>query len=142
MKKLLVLLGCVVLALGLFSPAQAASVQFYLDAAPNASGSPLWPAFRDAAYSSIYNGTFVNQAHSSNPANLGTGNYDVQDYTVYSFGDLGKRLMAFYYNPEKDLVPIDQDARPVEQQVENVDRPSQLLDCTADLFIFFHYVRL
>jgi len=74
-------------------------VNLYLDTAPNASGSPAWPAFRDASYASIYAKTFVNQVHSYNAANIGTLNYEAEDYCVYSFGDLGKRLHAFYYIP-------------------------------------------
>jgi hypothetical protein len=77
----------------------AGTVDLYLDTAPNASGSSLWPAFRDAAYADIAAGTFVNQEHSNIAANEGTLNYDVSDYMVYSFGDLGNRLHAFYFIP-------------------------------------------
>ena len=79
--------------------AAADPVGLYLDTAPNASGSPNWPAFRDAIYASIYAGTFVSQANSHVAGNIGTLGYDVQDYMVYSFGDLGSRLHAFYYIP-------------------------------------------
>lgn len=74
-------------------------VNFYVDAAPNVYGSSLWPAFRDAAYSRLANGTAVNMANSYNPANVGTTNFDIRDAVVYSFGDLGKRLHFFYYVP-------------------------------------------
>ncbi len=106
MKKF-VLVVFLVMALGAFTSAGAAvTVNLYLDTAPNASGSPLWPAFRDAAYASIYNGTFTNQANSHNPANVGTYNYDVLDYMVYSFGDLGSRLHAFYYIPGQTVASL------------------------------------
>ena len=101
MKKLYLLLA--VIAVGLFTLTTANAgpvpVNLYLDTAPNASGSSLWQPFRDASYASIYAGTFINQAHSGIAANTGTLNYDVADYMVYSFGDLGKRLHAFYYIP-------------------------------------------
>jgi len=99
MKKFYLLLACVLIGSLTISTVHAGPVELYLDTAPNASGSPSWPAFRDASYASIYDDNFVNQAHSSNAANIGTLNYEVADYLVYSFGDLGKRLHAFYYIP-------------------------------------------
>jgi hypothetical protein len=97
----LVVVACGAVLLGACLGAQSAlaSVGLYLDTAPNASGSSLWPAFRDATYTAIYGGTFVSQGHSTDAANVGTLDYDVSDYMVYSFGDLGKRLHAFYYIP-------------------------------------------
>lgn len=100
MKRFLILLTVLVMVFGVFSAANADTVNLYLDTAPNASGSPAWPAFRDAAYASIFNGTFINQANSNNSGNMGTLNYDVTDYMVYSFGDLGNRLHAFYWIPD------------------------------------------
>jgi hypothetical protein len=93
MKKLVTLLMVMIIA-GL---AVADPVQMYLDTAPN--GGSLFAAFRTAAQDSIYNGTFVNQANSFDAANAGTLNYEDEDYMVYSFGDLGKRLHSFYYIP-------------------------------------------
>jgi hypothetical protein len=98
-KKLAVSFFCLIMFVGVSSIANAFPVQLYLDTAPNASGSSQWPAFRDAAYAAIYNGTFVNQAHGLDSGNIGTLKYDARDYMVYSFGDLGKRLHAFYYVP-------------------------------------------
>ncbi len=99
MKRSFMFLGIVIALVGFVSAANAGPIVFYLDTAPNASGSSLWPAFRDAAYAKLYNGTFTNQEHSFDPANQGTQNYEPEDYMVYSFGDLGKRLHAFYYIP-------------------------------------------
>jgi len=87
------------MVVSVFSIANADPITFYLDTAPNAYGSPDWAPFRDAAYGSLYTGTFVNQAHSKDPLNAGTLNYAAEDFLVYSFGDLGKRLHAFYYVP-------------------------------------------
>ena len=107
MKKLLILLSFLIMAFGIALNADAALVDLYLDAAPNAYGSADWPAFRDAAYGSIYNGTFVSQAHSFNPANAGTLKYEAEDYLVYNFADFGKRLHAFYYIPGQTLASLD-----------------------------------
>lgn len=97
MKKALTLLSLCFVGILFVTTASGVGVQLYLDTAPNASGSPLWPGFRDATYADIYSGSFISQEHSNNPLNQGTLNYDVQDYMVYSFGDLGNRLHAFYY---------------------------------------------
>ena len=107
MKKVAILLGVLVMIFGFMSTANADSVNLFLDTAPNASGSPDWAPFRDAAYASIYNNVFVNQAHSFNATNIGTVKYEAEDYMVYSFGDLGKRLHAFYYIPGQTTASLD-----------------------------------
>jgi hypothetical protein len=100
MKKVFLLSAFIMMVFSAVASAMTVvPVELYLDTAPNAFGASSWPAFRDASFASIYNGTFVNQGHSHNPANANTLNYEVEDYFVYSFGDLGKRLMAFYYIP-------------------------------------------
>ena len=106
MKKLCILLAVLMVGFFTISAASANPVNLYLDTAPNASGSPAWPVFRDAAYAAIYNGTFINQANSYNAANAGTLNYEAEDYLVYSFGDLGKRLHAFYYIPGETIASL------------------------------------
>jgi len=98
MKRLM----CIAISVMAVTAVNANLVQLYLDTAPNTS-SPLWPAFRAAAEAAIYNGTFVNQANSNDSGNVGTLNYSVDDYMVYSFGDLGNRLHAFYYIPGETI---------------------------------------
>jgi len=105
MKKIIVT-GILAMIVGAFSSANATLVELYLNTAPNASGSPAWAPFRDAAYAGIYNDAFVNQANSFNPLNSGTLNYEAEDYMVYSFGNLGKRLHAFYYLPGETVASL------------------------------------
>lgn len=104
MRKLAVLVGLVLLAATL--PAAATNVNIYVDAAPNASGSLLWPAFRDAAYARLAGGTSVNMAYGFDSANVGTTNINIRDQVVYSFGDLGKRLHFFYYVPGETVASL------------------------------------
>lgn len=99
MKKAFLFFIAAMMVFSTVSSAGSLPVTLYLDTAPNANGSSSWPGFRDASYAEIFADTFVNQEHSFNTANIGTFNYEVQDYFVYSFGDLGKRLHAFYYIP-------------------------------------------
>jgi hypothetical protein len=102
MKKLTFL----VMLAALVVPAMAAEdVQLFLDTAPN--GGSAYTAFRAAAEAAIYNGTFINQAHSNDAGNVGTLNYCVQDYMVYSFGDKGSRLHAFYYIPGETTASLN-----------------------------------
>lgn len=96
----------VLMAVMVAATAQAGPILVGLDTAPNQYGDPAWPAFKAAAYAALYNGTFVNQAHSTNPANVGTTNYEITDAVVYSFGDLGKRLHAFYYVPGETIASL------------------------------------
>lgn len=96
--KRLVVVAAVVALTGLGSASGArADIIMGLDTAPNVYGSPDWAAFMNASYAALAGGAFVNQAHSTDPANIGTLNYEAADYMVYSFGDLGKRLHAFYF---------------------------------------------
>lgn len=98
MKRWIPLFLVILSIVGAATIGNASTVGLYLDTAPNLyAGTSGWPAFRDATYQSIYDGTFVSQAHSANPANIGTLNYEVEDYMVYSFNPYGKRLHAFYY---------------------------------------------
>ena len=74
-------------------------INIYVDAAPNKYGSSLYPAWESNAYSQAAAGTFVNMANGTNPANVGTTEFAIQDEVVYSFGDLGKRLTWVYWVP-------------------------------------------
>ena len=101
-KNGLLLLG-VVLALGLAGPAGADNVDLFVDAAPNAYGSPLYEPWKTAAFAAAASGTFTNMANSFNPLNAGTTNVEINDMVVYSFGDLGKRLHFVYWIPNETL---------------------------------------
>ena len=92
MKKLTLL---AILA-ALVVPAMAA-VTINVDAAPNVYGSPDYAGWKASTFSAVANGTFVNMSNGINPANVNTGNFEIQDEVVYSFGDLGKRLTWIYY---------------------------------------------
>ena len=75
------------------------TVDLYVDAAPNVYGSPDYAPWQDAAFAAAANGTFVNMISSSNSANIGTTDFEIQDEVVYSFGDLGRRLTWVYWMP-------------------------------------------
>jgi hypothetical protein len=84
-----------------------ASVYLYVDAAPNAFGSADYEPWKEAAFASAADGSFVNMASGINPDNVGTTNFEIQDEVVYSFGDLGKRLTWIYWIPETNLEALD-----------------------------------
>jgi hypothetical protein len=102
----MVMVTVLMMVFGVLTVANADPINFYLDTCPNASGSPDWPAFRNTAYDKLYNNTFISQEHSLNSANQATLNYEVEDYMVTSFGDLGKRLHAFYYVPGETIASL------------------------------------
>jgi hypothetical protein len=108
MKRLLVSIAllCAVTLAAPAAYANSITVVTGVDTAPNAYGSPAWPAFRDAAYAALLAGTFVNQAHSNNPAYVGTLSYDPLDAVVYSFGSLGNRLHEFYFVPGQTIASL------------------------------------
>jgi len=87
--------------------AGAHEIRVYVDAAPNAYGSPDWDSWLASAYQTAAAGNFVNMANSSNPANSGTTNFEIYDEVVYSFGDLGNRLHWVYYIPEATIEDLD-----------------------------------
>jgi hypothetical protein len=97
MKAIRVLLLAVFFTTGLLNSAQAISI--YVDAAPNAYGSPDYAAWWNNAKATAANGSFINMNNSTNSANSGTTNFETQDAVVYSFGDLGKRLHFVYWLP-------------------------------------------
>ena len=98
-------LGLLVAA-ALAAPAFAGPVVLYVDAAPNAYGSPDYGPWRDAAYASVAGGTFVNMSNGVNPANVGTTDFEIQDEVVYSFGDLGRRLTWIYWLPGETIADL------------------------------------
>jgi hypothetical protein len=75
----------------------AYSASLYVDAAPNVYGSSDYAPWWDATKASASAGNFVNMAHSNDPNNSGTTNFDIEDIVVYSFGDLGNRLHFIYW---------------------------------------------
>ncbi len=107
MKKLSCLSALAFFGAILLTPcARAIAISVYADAAPNAYGSPDFPAWRDAAYDGAINGTFVNMAHSVDPRNAGTTMFNIRDTFVYSFGDLGRRLHFVYWIPDTTVADL------------------------------------
>ena len=84
----------------------AVPVNLYVDSAPNIYGSPDYPAWESTTYSSAADGSFTNMANSSNAANAGTTNFEMDDMVVYSFGDLGKRLHFLYWLPGETVAGL------------------------------------
>jgi hypothetical protein len=106
MKKVLWILG-VVIVLALSSSAFAiCPVYLYVDAAPNKFGSPNYSAWEANAYALASTNSFVNMASSINPLNVGSKNFEIQDEVVYSFGDLGKRLTFVYWLPNTTVAAL------------------------------------
>jgi hypothetical protein len=87
--------------------AHGASVNLYVDAAPNVYGSPDYEPWKAQAFAKAADGTFVNMANSVDPANVGTTNFHLQDEVVYSFGDLGKRLTWIYWVPGETISTLE-----------------------------------
>ena len=102
MKKLFVFLMVLGLVIGT-GVANAATVNLYVDAAPNTYGSPSYVTWETNAFAMASAGTFVNMANGINAANVGTTNFEIQDEVVYSFGDLGKRLTWIYWIPQETI---------------------------------------
>jgi hypothetical protein len=78
---------------------QAGNIYLYVDAAPNAYGSPDYDPWKTATYEAVANGSFVNMSNGVSVSNIGTTNFEIQDEVVYSFGDLGLRLSWIYWVP-------------------------------------------
>lgn len=109
MKKVLLWMFTSAMLFGLVGSAGAnalPAVSIYVDAAPNVYGSPAYPAWQAAAFAAAADGTFVNMANGTNPANDGTTDFEIQDEVVYSFGDLGKRLTWVYWIPDKTIAEL------------------------------------
>ncbi|HEX9022787.1 MAG TPA: PEP-CTERM sorting domain-containing protein [Geobacteraceae bacterium] len=101
MKLLRIFIVAICVVLGSMGAAHAVSL--YVDAAPNAYGSPDYAGWWNNAKSSVDSGSFINMQHSANSANAGTTNFEMQDAVVYSFGDLGKRLHFIYWLPGETI---------------------------------------
>jgi hypothetical protein len=84
----------------------ATTVNLFVDAAPNAYGSPDFAGWKTNAYKTAIAGTFVNMENSYNPANRSTTNFEINDCVVYSFGDLGKRLHFVYWVPNETIASL------------------------------------
>jgi hypothetical protein len=101
MKK--VLFGVVLAMFAVAVPSSAAEVFLYVDAAPNVYGSPDYPGWLEAAYSTAAGGTFINMMNSVNACNVNTTDIEIEDEVVYSFGTLGKRLTWIYWVPGETI---------------------------------------
>lgn len=116
MKQLgIAMVGLLLIAMG---PVQASIVNIYVDAAPNAYGSPDYAPWQAAAFAAVSAGTFVNMSNGINPANVGTTDFEIQDEVVYSFGDLGKRLTWIYWIPDTTIAELQ--AREFEMSLTNI----------------------
>lgn len=104
MKRILFLVGVLVL---IFGGAQATvAAVIFVDAAPNVYGSPDYDPWKAATMAAVANGSFVNMSNGTNPANVGTTDFEIQDAVVYSFGDLGKRLTWIYWLPGETVAGL------------------------------------
>jgi len=83
-----------------------ATVQVFVDSAPNRYGSDDYAPWEAAAFAGASQGTFVNMSNGCNPAHIGTTNFEIYDEVVYSFGDLGKRLTWIYWVPETTIADL------------------------------------
>ena len=96
MKKFCgVLMFCIVLLFGV--SAFASTIEVYVDAAPNKYGSSDYSPWENATFAAISSGSFVNMSNGTDPGNIGTTDFVIEDEVVYSFGDLGKRLTWIYW---------------------------------------------
>ena len=102
MKKRLTMV-LLALCLGLLMTTSAFALSIYVDVAPNAYGSPDYPAWQEASLSAASTGTFINMLSGINPDNIGTTNFEIEDEVVYSFGDLGSRLTWVYWIPNETI---------------------------------------
>ncbi|UCF09878.1 MAG: hypothetical protein JSW65_07425 [Candidatus Bipolaricaulota bacterium] len=93
--------ACLVLA-GL--AAHALPVEFSVDSAPNVYGSPDWTPWWDATKADTVAGGITDLRTGTFP---GTSYIIPVDETVYSFGDLGKRLHWVYWVPGEDVASLD-----------------------------------
>jgi hypothetical protein len=84
-------------------PITPVTVNLYMDAAPNVYGSPNYAGWWANAQAAAAAGTFVNMGSGFNGANDNTTNYEIEDETVYSFGDLGSRLHFIYFVPNETV---------------------------------------
>jgi hypothetical protein len=87
------------------APATAGPVNLYVDAAPNAYGSPAWAPWWASATVDVVGGTFTNMRSATFP---GTLTADPLDFIVYSTGDLGKRLHWIYWVPDTNIATLTQ----------------------------------
>lgn len=80
-----------------------AAIDFYVDSAPNAYGSPAWAPWWETAKADVVAGTFTNMRSGTFP---GTTGIDPYDEIVYSVGDLGKRLHWIYWVPDTTIAEL------------------------------------
>lgn len=103
-RAVIVMLAVMVLSVLASGTASAVTVDLYADTAPNAHGSPLWAAYRDAAYADVSDGTFVNMRSG---VFAGQSKFVATEAIVYSTGDLGQRLHWFYWIPNQTVVGLN-----------------------------------
>ncbi len=95
----------ILLFVTMFLSAQAqASVELYVDSAPNAYGSPDWAPWWTTAKTDVVAGSFSNMRTGTYP---GTTIMDPYDEIVYSTMDLGKRLHWIYWIPGETVASLE-----------------------------------
>ncbi|RJR16535.1 MAG: PEP-CTERM sorting domain-containing protein [Nitrospiraceae bacterium] len=99
MRKVLMCCTVLVLLLTLSGLAHA-TVDLYVDSAPNVFGSPNWAPWWSQTKSDIVGGSMTNLRTATYP---GTNIVDPYDFIVYSTGDLGKRLHFAYWLPGESI---------------------------------------
>lgn len=98
--------GCAVAALiaGAANGGGAPTVELHADTAPNAFGSPNWPAWWAAAKADMEADTFVEMGSGAYP---GTLFMQPEELIVYSTGDLGFRLHTLFWIPGETTASLD-----------------------------------
>ncbi len=105
MKRAIVVMLAATLLLAMGSGmASAITVTLNADTATNASGSPLWAAYRTAAFADVAAGTFVDMRSGTY---VGRSMFEATEAIVYSTGDLGKRLHWFYWLPGQTVAGMN-----------------------------------
>lgn len=105
MKRFLIIC-MVVMSFGLMGmviqddvPGDDPIVFLYVDAAPNITLSPDYSDWESGAFFAAAAGSFRNMINSSDPSNIDTTHFEIEDEVVYSFEDFGRRLTFIYWIP-------------------------------------------
>lgn len=97
MKRIFSALAVIVFCL--CGVSSAYSIAFYVDSSPNIYASSIaydkW--WGDVKYEVIIDRSFRNMSNGINPDNINTTNFEIEDLSVYSIPDYGKRLNFIYW---------------------------------------------
>lgn len=95
----------VLFALTVFSKASWA-FSLFVDSAPSQANSSAYNSWWSATKDDISNGNFNNMAHSANPANRGTRNFDIRDVVQYDIDDFGRQLNFILWLPNQSILTM------------------------------------